>query len=643
VSAATGIKRLGFAVAGVFAAGFAALLLLSVLISADTVRESVKSQIRAVTGFDPELRGDVAVSLFPTGSVSFNDVSLGDNRTGASALTAQQLVVRLRFFPFLIGQIEIADVTLVRPTITVNFAPGGRSNWSGHIETLARVLQPAPDKVASFSEIRIAGGTVILRDDAYKIIEVMTDVDFALAWPSISKSFGATGRFVWHDEPIDATVSLTDFVAALVGDRSGLKLRLSGVPLKFAFDGSISHKPTLKMDGNLAADSASLRDTLRWAAYWIAPDAGFGRFALKAQTSVLGANISLSSVNVELDGNAGEGVLTFAGDGRKTLQGTLAVEGLDLTPYVSSSRLLTDGNRNWSRRQIVLDGMHGIDVDLRLSAARVTISTAKLGRTAVAANLRNGDLTVAVGESQAFGGVVQGSFGLANSPAGTNLKAQLQFSDVDLEQCLGELLGVRRIEGKGNLGFVLESSGASVFDLTKGLNGTASVTSRKGAIAGVNIEQFLRRLERSPLSGRGELRGGRTPYDLLAINLKVIQGTAQVEEARIEAPAVRLGFAGSASVPARELDLKGTATLMVSAAADAPPAFELPFVVQGPWEDPLVWPDPQILIKRSGAAAPLLDAVRNRLKIDPRPMAPPPVSVAPPVVSPASHPASADD
>ena len=35
-------------------------------------------------------------------------------------------------------------------------------------------------------------------------------------------------------------------------------------------------------------------------------------------------------------------------------------------------------------------------------------------------------------------------------------------------------------------------------------------------------------------------------------------------------------------------------------------------MVQGPWDDPLMLPDPQSLIRRSGAAAPLLDAVRNR-------------------------------
>ena len=175
---------------------------------ADAVREAVKAEIRAVTGLDPVLRGAVSVSLFPTGTVRFNDVSLGDNRTGAPALTAEQVVARLRFFPFLIGRVEIADVSLVRPTITIVFNADRSSNWSGHIATLAQNLKPSPGRTASFSEIRIEDGTVILRDEAYKIVETLANVEFALAWPSISKSFAATGRLAWHDEPIDATHQL---------------------------------------------------------------------------------------------------------------------------------------------------------------------------------------------------------------------------------------------------------------------------------------------------------------------------------------------------------------------------------------------------------------------------------------------------
>ena len=63
-------------------------------------------------------------------------------------------------------------------------------------------------------------------------------------------------------------------------------------------------------------------------------------------------------------------------------------------------------------------------------------------------------------------------------------------------------------------------------------------------------------------------------------------------------------------MPTRELDLKGVATLSVDRATAN--EFDLPFVVQGPWDDPIMLPDPQSLIRRSGAAAPLLDAIKTR-------------------------------
>ena len=111
------------------------------LISADAVRQQAMSEIRAVTGLNPILRGEATVSLFPSGSVSFADVVLGDAKR--PALTAERLTARLRFFPLLIGRVEIADVALERPTIAIDLEPNGQSNWSGLIEALARSQKPA--------------------------------------------------------------------------------------------------------------------------------------------------------------------------------------------------------------------------------------------------------------------------------------------------------------------------------------------------------------------------------------------------------------------------------------------------------------------------------------------------------------------
>ena len=114
-----GTKRLGLAVAALILAATCAFLIVALLMPANSVRDAVKAEIRAVTGLEPVVGGGVSVSLFPSGRVSLEDVTLGDNRTGATALTAEYVLARLRFLPLLIGQIEIADILLVRPTITV--------------------------------------------------------------------------------------------------------------------------------------------------------------------------------------------------------------------------------------------------------------------------------------------------------------------------------------------------------------------------------------------------------------------------------------------------------------------------------------------------------------------------------------------
>ena len=339
------------------------------------------------------------------------------------------------------------------------------------------------------------------------------------------------------------------------------------------------------------------------------PFGGFGRFALRAQSQIGGGVVSLSSVNVELDGNTAEGALTLATDGHRAVQGTLAADALDLTPYVSGVRVLATNERNWNRLPISLDGLTDFDIDLRLSAASVKIAGAQLGRTAIAANMRGGKLDLAIGEAQAFGGTAKGSLGLVSTDGNAAVSSRMQFIDVDLASCLGQMFGVHKLEGRGNLALNLDGSGASVLALTSTLSGSASLTAHGGALAGVNVEQWLRRLERRPLSGNGDFRSGRTPFDQLTLNLKIVQGVVSVDDMHVDGPAVRIAAGGQALVPTRELDLKGVATLISSATGNE---FALPFIVQGQWDDPIMLPDPQSLIRRSGAAAPLLDAIKDR-------------------------------
>lgn len=612
---AQGIKHLGMPIVACLAAALLGLLAMSWMIDPNAVRLSVEKQFRAATGLDIMVKGDVRVSIFPGSAITLRQVGLKGSASRGSGvadepLTVEELTANLRLIPLLLRRYEIADISLQNPHFNVKRNADGRSNWSPIIETLARTIKPGVDSPVSFSEIRIKDGVLTYQNDASGIAETASGIDLSLAWPSISRSFAATGQFNWRGELVDGSLSIADFIAALSGDRSGIKVRVASTPLKFAFDGAIANRTSLLMEGTVSADSPSLRNAMRWAGQAPPGRGGLGRFALKARTNVVGESIALTNVNLELDGNTAEGVITYSSNDRQTVQATLAADTLDFTPYIDTLRLVVGSAREWNRQLFDLRSLTATDLDMRLSAAKVTIGSSKLGRTALGANLRNGTLALSIGEAQIYSGILKGSLGITRADTDADVKAQFQFTDVDLASSANELFGINRLTGRGNLNFALEARGASPFALAQSLDGTATLTGRDGAIAGLNVEQLLKRLERRPLSGAGNFRSGSTPFDALNVAVRFTDGVATAEDARIEGPTTRVLITGTASVPSREYDLKGVASLI--AASDAPPAFQLPFVVQGPWDDPLVFPDSESLIRRSPASAPLLDSLKDR-------------------------------
>ncbi|MBR0698021.1 AsmA family protein [Bradyrhizobium lablabi] len=606
-----GMKRLGMPIAAFFGLAAVGLLGTSWFLNRDALQSAVEAQIRAVTGLELVVNGPIDVSVFPGSYVSFHNVGLKGATTVDPALQVDVLTANLRLLPLLLRRFEIADVMMLRPHIHVVRDGSGESNWTPFVETIAKAMTPGAENQVSFSEIRIQDGELNYEDATNRVAEQLNDIDLSLAWPSISRSFAATGQFDWRGERVDGSISASDFVAMLSGDRSGLKARLASAPLKVAFDGSVANRTSLMMEGVTTIDSSSLRNALRWMGQ--APPGGgggFGRFALKARTNVVAGSVALTNVNVELDGNVAEGVMTFANNGRQMLQATLAADNLDFTPYISTFRLLASGQRDWNRQLFDLSSLSSTDLDMRLSAARVTVGPSKLGRTALGANLRGGALALSIGEAQMYGGIAKGSFAVARSDAVADVRAQFQFTDVDLQACASELFGITKLSGRGNLNVSLTASGSSPFGLAQSLDGTASLVGHDGAIAGFNVEQLLKRLERRPLSGGGNFRSGSTPYDNLNISVKFADGVATAEDIRVEGPAARITLTGTASVPSREYDMKGVASL--TSAPSGGNGFDLPFVVQGPWDDPLIFPDPESLIRRSPASAPLLDAVKDR-------------------------------
>src|ERR1044072_111045 len=202
---AQGIRRLAMPVAAFFGVALIGLIATTWFLNRDALRAAVEAQIRAVTALALVVKGNIDISVFPASYVSFHDVGLKGGGTSDPALHVDVLTANLRLLPLLLQGFEIADLTLLRPHIHVSLKQDGESNWTPFIQTIARTMKPGAENQVSFSEIRIQDGVLNYEDAATHGTEKLEDIDLSLAWPSISRSFAATGQFDWRGGRADRT------------------------------------------------------------------------------------------------------------------------------------------------------------------------------------------------------------------------------------------------------------------------------------------------------------------------------------------------------------------------------------------------------------------------------------------------------
>src|SRR4029077_7669335 len=186
---AQGMKRLGMPIAAFLGVALIGLFVTSWFLNRDALRQAVEAQIRAVTGLDLVVKGTIDVSVFPGSYVSFHDVGLRGGGDAEPALGVDVLTANLRLLPLLLRRFEIADLMMLRPTIRVVRSADGVSNWTPFLQTIAHTMKPGAENQVSFSEIRIQDGILTYEDAANHVAEKLDDIDWSLAWPSISRSF----------------------------------------------------------------------------------------------------------------------------------------------------------------------------------------------------------------------------------------------------------------------------------------------------------------------------------------------------------------------------------------------------------------------------------------------------------------------
>lgn len=598
------MQRIAVATAATAAIAGIAVFALPYLVSEQLIRGEVSRAIYSATGLVPRIDGPVRLALLPRPAIQVQEIYLDDGSKSGPAVGALQ--ASLQFSPLLFGEIKVATLTLDRLRLAIELSPEGK--LIGGLP-----LNPSVANDDDVPELRVANGSVLLRVQGRDRVEIISGVNASLNWSGASLT--ATGSFMLGNRLANGSLVIADTAALAKGQRSTMRLRIEADPARLAYEGGITFRESaLQGEGSLSADGRSLREALALFGVSTPSPTGFGRFSIKSALTLTPIALTFSNLSLELDGNRADGGLTWKRDGnRSILQGTLASEATDLSIYQNPIRLTSGTGSEWDRMPIGISTLQNFDVDLRLSSGKLVIGKIEIGKAAIALGVKGRQLTLAIGEAQFYGGTLRGNAIWNAADEKPALRIDANLGNFDLERGLGGLTGFRRIEGKGSLTVAVTSQGKTVQEIASALSGKIQLTMKQGALAGINAEAVLRRLERRPLSGTGDLRGGRTPFDRLAGNLEIENGEGKLANFDVESPILKINLHGEMSIARRDFDLHGTASLVRAAQAGAPQiSFDLPFLISGTWENPYLLPDPDALIRHSGATAPLLDAVRGR-------------------------------
>jgi AsmA-like protein len=223
----------------------------------------------------------VALRVLPLPAVELHDLEVAeDPKFGAAPFLKLDVGrVRLRLLPLLTGRVELGDILLRKPTVTIIQAADGRLNISTLGPSAEPRTAPRPGRstggpaaagAVAAARVLVDGGTVVYvaRGKGEKVPQYrLTDVDLTLTGGIPQMAFKGNARL----QPGDVRLTLSDGIVAVAGAKPLAEASVRGKvaidgkdigPLAAAavgppraFGGSV--KGTLALGGTVAAPTAT--------------------------------------------------------------------------------------------------------------------------------------------------------------------------------------------------------------------------------------------------------------------------------------------------------------------------------------------------------------------------------------------------
>jgi len=502
---------------------------------------------------------------------------------GHSVLTAPEARFPLSIFALMSSRLLPVGATLDSPTALLDLDAG---------PALAEERAVAEDSrgggSGAWARIRLRGGVLHVVSASRGLDTLIENLDGGLDWPRADAPLSVALVGAWRNERVTIRGHVDNPSDALSRRATAVALNVVSRPLELKADGVWSGDGKTSFAGTVSTEIRSLSALERLLGSDAPPFPLGDSFSLSGKAQTAGEAMTLSEAAVTASGQKFDGALTFArGAERYAVSGTLAADQIDLAALNGSPPALLTPTGAWSQTPFAYAPPNDLDLDLRLSAARLKWLGFAVEDAAGSLMCKAGACTATLLEANAYQGTLKGQFSVARGARGLTMRATVSLADADLGAAFADF-GWSGLHGIGDVEANLHATGFAASDSILSLAGEASAALSAGAVDGISLEEALRRSQRRPLDVARDLGNGAMHFSLGRLRLKISDGAATIDEGRFEGPGSTIEFGGLIDIANRAWQAQAHAVQTDSKGAPSADAARLTIILSGPWSAPNV-------------------------------------------------------
>ncbi len=643
------LKVAGIVVGALVALVIALLLAAKLLVNPNDFKPRIVRAVRAATGRELSLPGDVKLGVFPWVFVEFGPATLG-NPPGFSPtpfMAVQHVALRVRLLPLLRKQLEVGRIDVSGLDLRLEKNARGEGNWQLTQGEQAAAATDKSSAASSTAALQDLGG-VHVSDSRFSFQGLTADqvnleigrVKSGVSAPvsarlRLSTAPGAAPVAVEARFALQANLEASRFELTkleLSGTRAAaaaapaLTLKLAAAQLRADLEAQTLAAPTFSLQfgpahlsgalqGSHIVDAPSLQGTFR-----------LDPVSPRALLSTLGTQLPATRDPMALTRLSGAGAFSYGGNAAEahelqvslddsTLRGDVAITDLktqalrfDLAldqidfdryraPALGSAASAPARTTSAPAQPAEPAALRSLILDGSLAVARTTVANLKATAFSTKLTARDGVMHITPVKAQLYGGSYLGDISVDSRAAVPTLKITQTLTNVDVGALLKDFAKTSRVSGRGKVVSDLTSQGLGADQLLASLNGRATVDVDNGAIEGMDLWFEINRAtsliqKQSLPAGSGT---GRTRFDVFHASADITNGVASTKDLSIISQNLRVAGAGTVNLVSEAIDYKVNATVLRQPTAGAvTPANTLaavPVNIGGTLSSPKVTPD----------------------------------------------------